>query len=438
MTAFNISISVTAYLLLFLITIHFFDRIFVNRKCKKPVFYLAATALLAMILTSTLLPYLYGNSLSFNPPTCVGAACILSLLYAPKLRIKLLYSVLLIVLAAFSMTAALYGIMILSKETFPDFMNQNKLWFFIALLCSIAIFWQLSSLMTHFAGNVGAQIPIRYILLLFTVPLISVGGMVQLYNDVPDNRNTPILFRFLLLICILYVNLTVFYLFGKLANHIQQASEIQLLQQQLKLQEKFYERLKANQSEIRKIRHDMKHRLEALHILLSDNQYKSAEAELSSFLNDVYTSKMVDSGNSHLDAILNIKFNEAMQADVKVEMNLFVAARLQLSFSDLCILLGNAFDNALEACLKVPKERRKIRLEMSHVNRALYISLTNPFSDDRLANNLETTKSEPQNHGIGLKSIRYIAEKHSGNVRTEVEHGQFHLIIVLQDSSEAP
>ncbi|MBQ8600000.1 MAG: sensor histidine kinase, partial [Clostridia bacterium] len=86
---------------------------------------------------------------------------------------------------------------------------------------------------------------------------------------------------------------------------------------------------------------------------------------------------------------------------------------------DLCIVFGNALDNAIEACLKLPhEEMKKISISAKQNADLFFIKITNPVVKQvKIRNNMiMTTKEDVFSHGIGLYSIRKVAEKYNGHL----------------------
>ena len=285
-------------------------------------------------------------------------------------------------------------------------------------------------------SDVKTQVPIKYVVFLVTIPMISMAGIFLTFREVVMMRKgipyATVVNGFVILLCILYVNGIVFFLFDHVIKYLHKTADIQSLKKQIQLQDRFYKRLENNQTEIRKMRHDMKHRLEAISIQLNANDYAAAGTDLSAMLAGIDMQKIVDSGNPQLDAILNLKLSEAQQAGIQVQAKVFVASGLRLTFSDLCVLLGNAFDNAIEACNKIQLREKIISLEMSSVHQALFIRISNPLPPP-FADDFPSSKKDVENHGFGLKSIQYIAEKYNGTVNIRAQQQKFDLEIVLQN-----
>ncbi len=140
----------------------------------------------------------------------------------------------------------------------------------------------------------------------------------------------------------------------------------------------------------------------------------------------------VKTGNAMTDAILNSKLSLARSKDIPVKIDAHIPVELSISELDLCAVIGNLFDNAIDASLALPPEKRLIRVYMDMKNTQLYISFTNFTAGKKLKKNGErydTTKGE--GHGFGLMRIDRIVARHDGYIRRNSEDGAFTTEILL-------
>lgn len=149
---------------------------------------------------------------------------------------------------------------------------------------------------------------------------------------------------------------------------------------------------------------------------------------------------VVKTGNAMADAILNSKISLAQSRHIAVRVDAHIPFALKTSELDLCVIIGNLFDNAIEASLELPEEQRMIRVYMDMKNTQLYISFTNFTAAKKLAKmggRFRTTKGE--GHGFGLVRIDSIIERLDGYVSRNSEDGAFTTEILLpQPCSSSP
>ena len=141
---------------------------------------------------------------------------------------------------------------------------------------------------------------------------------------------------------------------------------------------------------------------------------------------------MVKTGNAMADAILNSKISLAKSREIPVHVDAHIPVKLTMSELDLCCILGNLFDNAIEASLALPQEQRMIRVYMDMKGTQLYISFTNFTADKKRLKSgkvFRTTKGE--GHGFGLIRIDAIIERLDGYLSRNSEDGAFTTEILI-------
>ena len=132
-----------------------------------------------------------------------------------------------------------------------------------------------------------------------------------------------------------------------------------------------------------------------------------------------------------LDMLLNYKVNAAEKEGISITVK---ADLIELDFSEqeMIALLGNALDNAIEACREVEGRNKWIRVLIRRKQEMTNIKISNPYTSvvRDAKGMLVTTKVDKAAHGLGIKGMQVIAEKHGGIINYGTE-GQ---IFVLQIS----
>ncbi len=108
--------------------------------------------------------------------------------------------------------------------------------------------------------------------------------------------------------------------------------------------------------------------------------------------------------------------------------------RTNIRSVDLCAILGNLLDNAIEAARQVPdRSGRTVTLTIRRIHQMLVIKVENTFAAAPIQENggLKTTKTGGGLHGWGLKSARTAAEKYDGTVQTSVSGEVFRAVATL-------
>ena len=180
-------------------------------------------------------------------------------------------------------------------------------------------------------------------------------------------------------------------------------------------------------------RHDYRNHIQAMKAYAASEDWDAIKRYLDLLDDDLTTvDTVIKTGNPMTDAILNSKISLAASKNIKVIADAYIPVKLQLSEIDLCCIIGNLFDNAIEASVKLPEEERLIRVYMDLRNTQLYISFTNFTAGKKMKKEgklFRSTKGE--GHGFGLIRIDAIVERLDGYISRNSEDGAFTTEILL-------
>ena len=181
-------------------------------------------------------------------------------------------------------------------------------------------------------------------------------------------------------------------------------------------------------------RHDYHNHLQTLKALLKLGQLQETKAYLDSLEGDLDSiHQLIETGNVNLDAILNSKLSLALKDEIDINYKAEVPTVLTVSDIDLCVLIGNLIDNAVEACNKLTDQEgnRFLRLYIGVLKKQLYISVTNGTNELARKLDVDYITTKRGNHGHGLKRINKIVEKYGGYINRKNEPGVFVTEIML-------
>ncbi len=185
--------------------------------------------------------------------------------------------------------------------------------------------------------------------------------------------------------------------------------------------------------------HDMKNFL--LYLRADGGNTETAEAAEQLLKSIESYGASVSTGNEVIDVILSEKLRVCAEEEIRCVPYLDGQMFGFIKPLDLCTLLGNALDNAIESCRQIPeKDRRYISLRSVLRGETLFLTVRNTFRDrPDLRNGLPaTTKAEKSSHGYGLRNIRYLAESYGGSISCRIEDEEFVLRIVLVRPEKTP
>ena len=209
--------------------------------------------------------------------------------------------------------------------------------------------------------------------------------------------------------------------------------EKQLASYQQELIETHYREVDNMYRQIRGWRHDYRNHIQMMKVLAANGDMDALKAyldELDTDLNTVDT--VVKTGNPMADAILNSKISLARSRNIPTQVDAHIPVKLKMSELDLCCIIGNLFDNAMEASMALPEEKRMIRVYMDMKGTQLYISFTNFTAAKKLSKvgkGFKTSKGE--GHGFGLVRIDDIVSRYDGYLSRNSEDGAFTTEILI-------
>lgn len=218
---------------------------------------------------------------------------------------------------------------------------------------------------------------------------------------------------------------------SKTTDYYQRLNELNAQYVENELQ--YFESYKQAQEDIRAFRHDMKHHMNRLVQFCEENDTVALAAYLDHFQKewDMVGDHLYQTGNDHIDAILNGRMAQFRKSRINVEVSGSFMEPLQLTPFDTCAIFANAVDNAIEENQRLEvDDERWIRLSIRKNQRYYVVSLENPLAHSKKLTG-RTSKDDPRNHGFGLYSIREKTEKNGGSIQIERENGCFTLKIFL-------
>lgn len=207
----------------------------------------------------------------------------------------------------------------------------------------------------------------------------------------------------------------------------------QIASYQHELIETHYREVDNMYRQIRGWRHDYRNHIQTMKAYAAIGDLDAIRNYLDLLDKDLTTvDTVIKTGNPMTDAILNSKISLARSKGIEVVADAHIPVKLKTSEIDLCCIIGNLFDNAIEASVKLPEDQRVIRVYMDMKNTQLYISFTNLTAEKKMSkvgNIFRTTKGE--GHGFGLVRIDAIVERIDGYISRNSEDGAFTTEILL-------
>lgn len=226
------------------------------------------------------------------------------------------------------------------------------------------------------------------------------------------------------------------YLIGKI---LYLSNRQNAILQQLSAQKEYQESKITDDEELRRFRHDYRNHMTVMHLLLENGKVQEAQNYLESMSEGVYAIiHKMHTGNFVADALLNVKAVAAAKDGVTVRCFGNIPAD-GIRDDDLCTVLGNLLDNAVEASRQV-KPDKCVTVEARTQGQHFILSVSNPTAAaPRMQNGvLQTTKADKKNHGYGLRNVSRTAKKYGGAVTTNHADGTFSVDVMLNLPKHSP
>lgn len=275
----------------------------------------------------------------------------------------------------------------------------------------------------------------------YTVPLLSrrmwmvlnliamtsfIGIITVIYNTTLETSYTA----YPTCIACIVTTLGCCYLCTYMAKNVKADMELQTYQ----YQQSYYRELDQSQQTVRRLRHDMKNHLNVINTFLRNQDYAKAEDYLQELDQEFISNLRLYCPNSIVNAVLNSKEQLAADSGISCDFQIDLAESPAIEDIDLCSILGNTLDNAIEACQKIPESSSrsisvKARCKNGFFSYEILNSKINTVAKEKGA--FLTDKKDSSSHGIGLKTVRNIVDKYHGTLRISYDTETFCLTMVF-------
>lgn len=367
---------------------------------------------------------------------------IVTMLYEGKLFLKIIISLIFLALfILFEVTVSMIIVALMGRNV--DYIFNNIIYYMqVVLVSKLLVFIVVKTFEYRMTADY-ALISQKIQMPLVLIPITSILVIYIVTNKVflttgKYNISLIILTASLLII----LNICIFYLFEKQLKQEEEKIKLEFLKEQLKNQKVHFEELRNNQIRINKAVHDTKNQLLAVLGYVENNQNQKAIETINLLCHNILgKANLVNTGNVAVDSLLNAKLNMIRKLDIDLETYFLLEPNLKVDEIDLCVVLGNILDNAIEACQKISTEKeRKIYLKIAQVEEHVLIEICNSISHKVIYKNgkIITKKKDKLFHGYGLKNVEDVVEKYNGNITYEQEENIFIVRILLQSLVSKP
>ncbi|MCM3702181.1 sensor histidine kinase [Paenibacillus macerans] len=396
-----------------------------------------------IILLSYLLAggILFISSTSFFPVVLtgilsIGSACIIASLYPVRFESRLFFSILYLILGFIAESLSYYFILIFRLNEGAGELSKLEGRILILFISSFIMLLFILTIRFIKLGHDYQLSQIHYVIMgLINLASLIIMNTLFFYSE----KN---LFYILSVAGVLFTNILVIFLFDSINEKFRLADENRQLQKQIDYQYSTYEKTVHTFESIKRVIHDTNKQLLFIRECIQKNHLQEATEHINKTLKQINTPwSKISTGNLVIDALvsnaLNIANNNMITMKHDIRIN---TADIHIDHYDLCVVIGNVLDNAIEATQLVPKVKDKfIYLQIFTDKHTLVIHISNSRQESKNQEQ-HTIKGNPEFHGIGLTNIRRVTEKYGGHLKTEVGNHQFDttVILPLPDSNPRP
>ena len=268
--------------------------------------------------------------------------------------------------------------------------------------------------------------------MIVMLPVIGVGIIslvvdifVDYYNSGGQANNILML---MLLFCILF--LMCFYLLKYTVLEYEQRIQNELMQRQIQNQRELFVQQYENIRKVRKVQHDLKHKLVVVMHLLQEEKTEKAKTYLGNFLAELESVGQVNYDENIWKNLLLLKQEKAKALSVEWEIEIEEQGLKKVDPIDMCVILGNLLDNAIEAEERIAGDR-KILVVIREKDNMIYLKIENCIELLPGGRNRESTKSDKELHGFGIMCVKEIIEKYGGLFKIDNNRGYYMVEIIM-------
>lgn len=405
----------------------FYEKNGSNRFCTYRIFDLAAIILLFLV-----------NLIGIADINLIIAPIIVFFYIKFTCKINILSTVMSLLIVLSALLGGEFIFVVLLNVTSPDSaMNLSEMpWMtFATKLVSYIILVFIIQVSNRSQKRLHNKIFWMYLL----IPVASLGMMFTTYFIVENAIDDSIVKAALLasFVLMLLGNISVFNAFNKYGEELQKTMEQELIISRERMNKEHYARVEALNDERQTLIHDLKHYVRTANLLICQEEYDKAKNILENLdMKICDNEKQIYSKNPMIDVVLSDKANYAKSHEISFIVNVEPTIDFEkVNMPDYVIMIANLLDNALQAVERCQEKREvSVNLFISD-NEGFFVSkIKNNFNPAYLkieADELITTKQNKSVHGLGIKSVRNIANNNSGYYSYKIEDDYFISILAL-------
>ena len=408
---------------MFLIFLYF--SLLCKRKIKKRflilLFFLFTSILSAIVLLS--------DSIVLNLITTTVLISIIAFLcFDDTIRHKIFWIAIYLLIISISEPIVI-GVLCIANMGTPNEFLESGLGRYLGMLGTNIIYLWLIGLMHRLINKRVRDLPVKYWALIILIPIISIFWLQTILDSFTVNDSISYFSLSISLAGIIFINIAMFNFFESYEDKIK-LKYLETLKQQ---EQENYKLLTLSYKQVREFKHDIENQFSVLKDMLENDDIGAAKkylVKLSSFVR--LANRPCCTGNNAIDSIVNIKGSLAQTYGIKFICKANIITSIKADELELCRIIGNCLDNAIEGCLRCDAFHKHIWFSISEEQEKLFLVITNT-SDKVDVNVLSSTKKEEGLHGIGISSIKSSVNRLDGLIKFECDNEIFKVNIMIQN-----
>lgn len=408
---------------MFLIFLYF--SLLCKRKIKKSflilLFFLFTSILSAIVLLS--------DSIVLNLITTTVLISIIAFLcFDDTIRHKIFWIAIYLLIISISEPIVI-GVLCIANMGTPNEFLESGLGRYLGMLGTNIIYLWLIGLMHRLINKRIRDLPVKYWALIILIPIISIFWLQTILDSFTVTDSISYFSLSISLAGIIFINIAMFNFFESYEDKIK-LKYLETLKQQ---EQENYKLLTLSYKQVREFKHDIENQFSVLKDMLENDDIGAAKkylVKLSSFVR--LANRPCCTGNNAIDSIVNIKGSLAQTYGIKFICKANIITSIKADELELCRIIGNCLDNAIEGCLRCDAFHKHIWFSISEEQEKLFLVITNT-SDKVDVNVLSSTKKEEGLHGIGISSIKSSVNRLDGLIKFECDSEIFKVNIMIQN-----
>lgn len=365
-----------------------------------------------------------------NVVVMILAFFVSSFLFKGRVKTRAIISVLQYLILIITEVIVLFLISIIFNATTAEVINTNSYRLLGIVVSKMFALLIINIIQNKYKRNRYLNTP--YWALFFLMLLSSVATMFLIckitYNFTDDyTYNLSMLCSFGLLFSTFFA----LYLYEHLTKQAETIQNQEQYEQHLKTQLKHLDEILITQKQIKKFKHDYKNFLIGLQAYFNNNDITGASNYMKKLgEKKIGNSSVIETGNIALDAILSTKIAIAESKKITVNTKIQIPEDMPIDPTDICVIFGNALDNAIEECGRMDTANKRIDITIICRDKAILCKIVNTAPKCKKCT-FGTSKSDKQNHGFGLGNIKTALSKYNAEPTIERTDTKFILKFVI-------